>query len=230
MIITEKKPLNEIFDMLSGAKNVVVLGCSGCASVCETGGEVQVNELCNKLSSYRKNAKGFVSVKGICRVSDTNEFLAGILRNLKVKVDAFVVLSCGSGVQVVSEIISDVDVFPGLNSKRCSSGVKNDIISEKCIGCGDCILHLTGGICPFTLCPKNKFNGPCGDAVQGRCKTLEIASGENINNINNINIDCVWSVIYKKLKERKKENLINKLFKLKPRNWSSMNAPQRRYL
>lgn len=220
VIITEKKPLEEILDMLSGAENVVVLGCSGCASVCRTGGETQVNELSNKLASCGKKASKFVSVAGVCHISDTRKILGEILRS--VKADALVVLSCGSGVQAVSDIIPDLDVFPGLNSKRSGFGVKKGVIHERCIGCGDCILYLTGGICPFMLCPKNKFNGPCGDSVNGKCKTLEAEFKENS--------DCVWCIIYKNLKNKKREDLINRLFKSKPKDWSSMNTPQRKYL
>ena len=33
--------------------------------------------------------------------------------------------------------------------------------AEKCAACGQCVLHLYGGICPITRCAKKMMNGPC---------------------------------------------------------------------
>ena len=45
MIITQKKPLEEVMAMVGDAKTVAILGCGSCATACQTGGEAQVNEL-----------------------------------------------------------------------------------------------------------------------------------------------------------------------------------------
>ena len=54
--------------------------------------------------------------------------------------------------------------------------------------CGECILDMTGGICPATRCPKGLLNGPCGGAKDGKCEV-------------NPDNDCVWIKIYDRLKE-----------------------------
>ena len=39
MIITQKKPLDELLAMLGTAKKIALVGCGNCASACQTGGE-----------------------------------------------------------------------------------------------------------------------------------------------------------------------------------------------
>ncbi|MBU4201549.1 MAG: 5,10-methylenetetrahydrofolate reductase, partial [Candidatus Altiarchaeota archaeon] len=41
MIITLKKPVGDILQMLNGKKRVAIIGCGQCATICRTGGEVK---------------------------------------------------------------------------------------------------------------------------------------------------------------------------------------------
>ena len=59
---------------------------------------------------------------------------------------------------------------------------------ERCDQCGDCVLDLTGGICPVTACAKGLLNGSCGGASEGKC---EVDSEK----------DCGWDRIYKRLEK-----------------------------
>ncbi len=61
------------------------------------------------------------------------------------------------------------------------------IFLEKCGGCGDCVLHLTGGICPIVRCAKSLLNGPCGGSSGGKC---EIGG----------DVDCGWALIADRLR------------------------------
>ena len=45
MIITQKKPLEELLGMLDGAKTVALVGCGSCATACATGGEKELETL-----------------------------------------------------------------------------------------------------------------------------------------------------------------------------------------
>ena len=45
MIITQKKPPEEILSLLSGAKKIALIGCGQCASACQTGGEKELGEM-----------------------------------------------------------------------------------------------------------------------------------------------------------------------------------------
>ena len=45
MIITQKKPIEEVMAMVGDAKTVGIVGCSSCATACQTGGQPQIDEL-----------------------------------------------------------------------------------------------------------------------------------------------------------------------------------------
>ena len=44
MLVSQQKPIEEIIEMVDGEKNVFLVGCNGCAEVCETGGEKEKRE------------------------------------------------------------------------------------------------------------------------------------------------------------------------------------------
>ena len=43
MIVGERKPFEEIMEMISPYKKVLIIGCGGCVTVCLTGGEKQAD-------------------------------------------------------------------------------------------------------------------------------------------------------------------------------------------
>ena len=45
MIITQKKPIEEVMALVGDAKTVAIVGCNSCATACQTGGEAQIAEL-----------------------------------------------------------------------------------------------------------------------------------------------------------------------------------------
>ena len=57
--------------------------------------------------------------------------------------------------------------------------------------CGECVLDVTAGICPVTLCPKGLMNGPCGGMNKGKCEVDKEK-------------DCAWVLIYKELEKNNK--------------------------
>ena len=59
---------------------------------------------------------------------------------------------------------------------------------ERCSMCGECVLNMTGGICPVTRCAKSLLNGPCGGSDKGKCEVDK-------------DKDCAWILIYNRLKE-----------------------------
>ena len=59
--------------------------------------------------------------------------------------------------------------------------------AERCQGCGDCLLGVTGGICPIARCSKRLMNGPCGGSTSGKCEI-------------NPEVDCAWQLIWDRLK------------------------------
>jgi len=45
MIITQKRPIQEILQMLKGKERIAIIGCGQCATICRTGGEQEVEGL-----------------------------------------------------------------------------------------------------------------------------------------------------------------------------------------
>ena len=73
MLISETKPPEEIREILDGEDALFIVGCSGCAEVCDTGGEEQVGAMADALSKEGKHVTGKVSVDFLC-----SKALAGI--------------------------------------------------------------------------------------------------------------------------------------------------------
>jgi hypothetical protein len=105
--------------------------------------------------------------------------------------DAVVSLACGVGVQFLAEMYTAKPVFPGVDT--CFMGVTEEQghWTERCQGCGQCILSTTGGICPIARCAKRMLNGPCGGSENGKCE-ISILVGRDV--------PCGWHLIFERLK------------------------------
>ncbi len=199
MIKSEVKTLEEIKEMLSGYKKILNTGCGGCSSVCLAGGMKEVNNLNTKISlSFQADNNpceidGF-TVERQCEVDFLSE-LDAIIKPY----DAVLSMACGAGVQFLAERFPEKPVFPALNTKFV--GVNKDLgwYEERCKTCGDCILGITGGICPVTMCAKGLFNGPCGGPQDGHCEVDK-------------DIPCAWINIYDRLKSQNRLDKIHKIY------------------
>jgi electron transport complex protein RnfC len=106
-----------------------------------------------------------------------------------VEKDLVAVYACGIGVQVVSsctgcEVIALADTIP----QGGYHGIT--LYGDRCKGCAQCYLSLTGGICPVVNCAKGLVNGPCGGAKNDKC---EVSAALKIDK------ECAWENIYKRL-------------------------------
>lgn len=211
MIITEQKPLEEILDLLKEDRNIFLVGCGECATLCETGGEPQVKEMEGRLREAGKNVTGWTVVDVACEVLVTKKGLRA-KRDAVNEADAFLVLACGGGTQAVREC-TDKAVYPGCNSLFLGNVQRMGRFEERCSMCGDCILGETGGICPVTRCPKGLLNGPCGGTDNGKCEV-------------DPEKDCVWTLIYDQLAKDEGLDRIRKLFPAK--DYSVQLRPARR--
>ncbi|MBI5573917.1 MAG: methylenetetrahydrofolate reductase C-terminal domain-containing protein [Elusimicrobia bacterium] len=205
MIVSQQKPIDEILKMLEGEKTVFVVGCNGCAEVCETGGEKACVELKQKLEASGIKVVGCTTVDFMC-----NKLLDSlkILRH-KEKIDfadSIIALTCGVGVQAVSSVI-DKYVHPANNTIYLGGFQGTWPSQERCAECGECVLDLTGGICPITNCSKSLLNGSCGGAKNGKCEIDK-------------ELDCGWEKIYNRLKKLNKLENLQKFTKL--RDYSKM--------
>jgi hypothetical protein len=133
------------------------------------------------------------------------EYLDQIEEQVK-KADVVLSLGCGIGVQAIAEHFPETWVVPGLNTSFLGLPTEQGVWAERCAACGDCILGLTGGICPIARCSKSLLNGPCGGSEDGHCEI-------------DPNVDCAWQLIYDRLRSMNKLDLLLEL--QPPKNWST---------
>jgi len=188
MIITSQKPLNEILDFLSPYKSVLVAGCDGCTQpprgLREARTLAQLLELGGKLRGKNFNLK----VTTLAKQCDSYLTLTALQSQIE-GVEAILSLSCGLGVQTIAQVLPDCPVFPSQNTLFIGSEIReNGTLEERCAACGDCMLAITGGICPIARCAKSLLNGPCGGSQYGKC---EIDPEK----------DCAWDLIIKRLEK-----------------------------
>lgn len=182
MIVTQKKPIDELMGMLGDAKKIAIIGCGSCATACATGGEKEVAELKAYLESQGRTVVA-TSMSDYCCMNLTTK---GKVKDFAAKgAEAVVCMACGDGTQVVASNVP-VPTYPANNTMFLGEAVKFGLFHEACHLCGDCVLGQTGGICPITRCAKSLVNGPCGGAKNGKCEV----NPEN---------DCAWVQIYKRL-------------------------------
>lgn len=209
MIVAKKKPLEEIIEYLKGLDSILVLGCRECVTVCEAGGEKEVTYLASALQDhFRAQGKqvqiGQYTVNRQC----DPEFLEEI-KDMVNHYQAILSLACGAGVQFVAEKYPSIQTFPGVNTCFVGVAEESGYWTERCQGCGQCILAYTGGICPVARCAKRLLNGPCGGSSQGKCEV-------------DPNLDCVWQLIIDKLKALGQLENYEKIQELK--DWSKERA------
>jgi ferredoxin len=191
MIITEQKPIAEIIDSLQDCGSVFLVGCGECATTCKTGGKDELAKLAQELSKQGKKVVGSCIPSAPCIAAQIKVEFAKNMASLR-SADAILVLSCGLGAQSAKD--NDrlgKTVVPGCNT-ICGAVVdaQNNFF-EKCSMCGDCVLGITAGICPITLCPKGLLNGPCGGMDKGKCEVDK-------------DKDCAWVLIYNELAKKGK--------------------------
>ena len=214
MIIAERKDLARLIGMLEGRRSILVAGCRSCVAVCQAGGEREVAALAEALRLHAaagglKRSIETVTVERQCEKEWTRE-TAPLVEGK----DAILSLACGVGVQVMQETFPDVQVLPGLNTSNMGAPVEQGIYEERCGGCGDCVLHLTGGICPVARCSKSLLNGPCGGSQGGRCEI-------------DPETPCAWDMIYRSLLRLGHAELLE--VNIPPKDWtpSGHGGPRR---
>jgi len=207
MIVGELKPIDELLKMIDGYKSILIAGCKGCVTVCNTGGEKEVSILASALRMAGRKEGKPIMIDEITLERQCDHYFISSLRNLfeKKTYDAVLSIACSIGPQYIAEEFDDIIVLPGLNTVFMGGPVELGIWAEYCSACGECQIHNFGGLCPVTRCAKGLLNGPCGGSFNGKCE---------IDNTT----DCVWELIYKRLKKLGQLDLLSEI--VSPKDWS----------
>jgi len=206
MIVAERKTIPELVDILRPHKNILVLGCGTCVTVCLAGGEREVSIISSALRiASRTQGLGFrISELTIERQCD-DIFIEQAADAIE-KADAVLSLGCGAGVQAIAERFPKKPVYAGLDTKFLGILEERGVWTEKCAQCGSCVLHKYGGICPVTRCAKHMLNGPCGGSREDRCEVRP-------------DRPCAWQLIYQRLKNIGQLDRLNQIEL--PKQWSA---------
>ena len=198
--ITQKKPEEELEQLLKGLNRLFIIGCGTCVTLTRTGGEPEVQELKESLSQKGKLVTGITVVPVACD-NLTREFLLEFSEQID-QADCLLITSCAFGVQTIARQLKKM-VVPAVNTMFIGKETAFGAFDEICTQCGTCIIGETGGICPVTNCHKGLVNGPCGGTNHGKCEI-------------DVNKDCVWTLIYNRLKELDRLDCMRKY--QRPRN------------
>ena len=187
MITAERKPLEEILCYTQPFKNLLLVGCNECVTVCAAGGRKEVALLSSALQMASMKAGKTLNIREITLERQCDpEYVEELVIHID-QADAVLSMACGCGVQEIARRFKDKKVFPAVNTKFMGASERPGVWAERCQGCGNCLLGLTGGICPIARCSKRLQNGPCGGSTGGKC---EIGP----------HVDCVWQLIWDRLK------------------------------
>ena len=212
MIITEQKPWKDLLESLKGYTKIFLVGCGECATTCKTGGEEELLKMKAELQAHGKTVLGTCIPGAPCVAAQIKTELAKNIKLLR-EAEAILVLACGLGAQSVKD--NDrlgLVILPGCNTLFGAVMDAQGNFFEKCSLCGECVLDVTAGICPITLCPKGLLNGPCGGMDKGKCEVDKEK-------------DCTWVLIYKELEKGKKLDALKKI--QKPKDFKKATKPHK---
>jgi ferredoxin len=186
VIVGERKPLKEIREILKGYKKILVLGCRTCVAVCMAGGDKEVEMLGSLLRiASKKDGETLEIVEDSVERQCDREYIEPIREKVEA-CDAVLSMACGCGVQLMAEVYTNKPVFPAINTNFIGVTESTGVWTERCAQCGNCVLHLTGGICPIARCSKSLLNGPCGGSQNGKCEI-------------DPDVPCGWQLIYDRM-------------------------------
>ena len=180
MLITQLKD-KEAIRQLAGGK-VFIINCHGCREV-----SFPVKEACELENELKEggNVTGILTTDYICNPEELEVRLEKYKAAID-EADTVLVLSCGVGVQTVSEYLKPKKVVAGCDTYPLPGFQGVTPLEVDCAQCGECWLNWTGGICPITACSKSLVNGPSGGTKDGKCEV-------------NCEMECGWERIVKRL-------------------------------
>ena len=206
MIVGKLKPIEEIISSVSEFRNILILSCGSCVTVCLSGGDREAQALGREIiqDKYHEQDPPTIKLDTIQRQCERD--LIKTFLEIPPDMDAILSTACGAGVQTLAETFGHLPVIPALNTTFLGALDEPGVWREKCQGCGDCVLTQTAGICPVSRCAKRIFNGPCGGSSKGKC---EIDS----------EVDCAWQLIIDRLTALGRLDDYEKISP--PKDWSS---------
>ncbi len=214
MITAERKPMEEIVECARSFGRILLVGCNECVTVCAAGGRKEVGLLASalRMNFMARGKEKVIDEKTLERQCD-HEYLEELVMHMD-QADAVFSMACGCGVQEIARRYKSKPVFPMVNTKFMGASERQGVWAERCQGCGDCVLGITGGICPVARCSKRLLNGPCGGSGKGKCEISD-------------EVDCAWQLIWDRLKALGQEKRYEEIMEAKDWRTSRDGGPRK---
>ncbi len=183
------KPESEIQKALEGVESIALISCAVCANLSGTGGHQGLKTMKGLAEKWGKRVVTSQCVVACCSAEIMAQANRVYLAPIAEKCDAVVMLSCAGGVKSAYLAKPDMAVVAALDSVGSAVITQQDdpIVQSLCVGCGQCVLSYTGGICPMSKCPSKRRYSPCSRQPEaGNTCTVNPAQ------------KCVWKEIEKR--------------------------------
>lgn len=206
--ITRQRQNEQLDQELAGWGKVYIAGCGTCATMTRTGGRDEVLTMKEHLENLGKMVTGWIVIPVAC--DEMTEVVVQENRQAIKSADCILMMSCALGVQRMAYHVTK-PVIPALDTLFLGLEDSPGLFHEACIQCGQCVLGETAGICPLTACHKGLLNGPCGGTNNGKCEVDKEK-------------DCAWVLIYQRLKEQNRLDMMHKY--RPPKDYQVMPRPK----
>ena len=171
MIVACPKAVTELKQLIDRHKKVLFVGCGTCVTVCLAGGEREVGIAAYAIRMARKLAGKPLELtrspsSASARTSSSRTWPSrhrARRRHRLVRLRRWACRPSPSGSPTSPSTPASTPKFLGILEEQA-------VWTEKCLGCGDCMLAEFGGICPVTRCAKRLLNGPCGGSTEEHCE------------------------------------------------------------
>ena len=214
MITGTPKPIDEVLEMIEPYDNIIVAGCHGCVTVCRVGGEKEVQVLSSSIRLAREASGKKINIKEVSLERQCDPEYVEKMRPYVEDYQAVLSIACGAGIQFLAEKFTKTPLLPGINTGFLGVTERQGEWAARGQGSGDCVLHLTGGICPVTRCAKSLVPGPSGGSVRGICEVDK-------------EIQCGWQLIIDRLVALDQMDNYSKLKPYKGWNSARHGGPRR---
>jgi ferredoxin len=214
MIVASRKPIPELKEVLAKHDKVLFAGCGTCVTVCLSGGEREVGIISSAMRMARRLDGRPIEIEQVTIERQCeNEFIQDLAGPAE-RNEAILSFGCGAGVQAIAERFPEKPVYAALDTQFLGILEEQAVWTEKCLGCGSCVLSQFGGVCPITRCAKRLLNGPCGGSSEEGCEV-------------DPERPCAWQLIYRRLQAIGQLDNLSEI--VPPRDWrTSWHAGARR--
>ena len=116
MIVANRKPFEEIVELVKPYKSILLLGCNECVTVCATGGAKEVAVLASELRMHREKEGQPIEIKEHVLERNCDPEYVESLATVIGDAEAVLSMACGCGIQFVGEHYLRLRVLPAVNT------------------------------------------------------------------------------------------------------------------